>query len=664
MSCGKQECCGSLCRSKKTNDTWYWVCRKHEEAHSVCEMPPVPEDAITAAFLRLYYNLKHNPEVLSFQIKQMAEVRKRQMLWSPAAVELNREISDVLSQSHALALLNRQGLVDPDIFISKSNQLAEQLRNARGQKEKLRDMDTELIITFMSAFAQSESESISANVRWGKKQAMKEGKVNSPIWKLYGYGTNDAGELVIVPEEAEVVRRIYARILAGDSLRIIRDTLNADSIPAKGGKEWHESTVRGIITNEKYCGDVLMQKTFKTDLISGKIAKNTGQLPMYLIRDNHPGIVTRDTFQAVQTELARRSAGKSPSRKNAPTGRSCYTSKYALSERVFCGECGTRYQRCSWHRKDKVRIVWRCISRVEYGSRYCHQSPTMDEEPLQQAIMAAVNSIMDSQETINGLITDAALEETGKLPNSAMTLGDINRRLEELEAEFNALFNQSGGIDKNAALERIMAADMPQIELYCEIGKAVCQRREKGAAVAAAAYLRKQYPDMQGFSPRNLRRMRDFYRTYEDHPDLLTLTLQIGWTQNIVILETDLSMELREWYLRAVNQFHWSKAELIERIVTNAHEMIDLAINEEVCYMEKQKKAADQKKSIRFLCNAKNNRYLIERIRRWVKSAKEGERRWPVIWSLAANSTLPKASWVTTSILRKTKGIQLFSIWD
>ena len=138
LYCG---CCGSLCRSKKTNDVWYWVCRRHEEENAQCDMPPVPEDAITAAFLRLYYNLKHNPEVLSFYIKQMAEVRKRQMLWSLAAVELNREISDILSQSHALALLNRQGLVDPDIFISKSNQLAEQLRKARGQKEKLRDME-------------------------------------------------------------------------------------------------------------------------------------------------------------------------------------------------------------------------------------------------------------------------------------------------------------------------------------------------------------------------------------------------------------------------------------------------------------------------------------------------------------------------------------------
>lgn len=129
LYCG---CCGSLCRSKKTNDTWYWVCRKHEEAHSVCEMPPVPEDAITAAFQRLYYNLKHNPEVLSYHMKQLIAVQNRQMLWSPAVVELNKEISDLLSQSYTLALLNKQGLVDPDIFISKSNQLAEQLRNAKG----------------------------------------------------------------------------------------------------------------------------------------------------------------------------------------------------------------------------------------------------------------------------------------------------------------------------------------------------------------------------------------------------------------------------------------------------------------------------------------------------------------------------------------------------
>ena len=98
-----------------------------------------------------------------------------------------------------------------------------------------------------------------------------------------------------------------------------------------------------------------------------------------------------------------------------------------------------------------------------------------------------------------------------------------------------------------AELDKAMAADIPQMELYCKIGKAVCRRTEKGAAVAAAAYLSRQYPDVQGFSPRNLRRMRDFYRTYQGQPAMLSLAMELGWTQNVVILESGLSTELRAW---------------------------------------------------------------------------------------------------------------------
>ena len=157
-----------------------------------------------------------------------------------------------------------------------------------------------------------------------------------------------------------------------------------------------------------------------------------------------------------------------------------------------------------------------------------------------------------------------------------------------------------------AAIDSAMeAAEKKQMEQYCEIGKAVSQRTEKGAAVAAAEYLAKKYPDVQGFSPRNLRRMLDFYRTYEDQPVLLSLALQLGWTQNVVILEADLSMELRGWYHKAVRQFGWSKAELIEKIANNAHEMIVLAIDEKVCYIEEQEKTAVQKsnKSVRLQSN-------------------------------------------------------------
>lgn len=182
-----------------------------------------------------------------------------------------------------------------------------------------------------------------------------------------------------------------------------------------------------------------------------------------------------------------------------------------------------------------------------------------------------------------------------------------------------------------AALDQTMAVRMLQMELYCEIGKAVCQRCEKGAAVAAAAYLNDRYPDVQGFSPRNLRRMRDFYRIYKDQPALLSLALQIGWTQNVVIMEADLSMEQLEWYLKAEIQFGWSKAELTEKLTNNAHEVIVLAPDDEVCYIEEQKKAADQKKTGSFLCRGNKIRHLTDkdRCRMQSKQSKKGNgRRW------------------------------------
>ena len=327
------------------------------------------------------------------------------------------------------------------------------------------EMDTELIITFMSAFAQSESESISANVRWGKRQAMKEGKTSVNFRKLYGYYLDGEGNPRVDSDKAEVIRSIFNRYLQGASLRMIRQELEARGIPNPAGSEkWGIDQIRNILSNEKYCGDVLMQKTFIQDCISKKVVKNTGQLPMYLIQNNHPAIVSREVYQAVQAEKARRSATASPSTKTSSTGRTCYASKFALSERLVCGECGTLYRRCTWKRNGKTRIVWRCVSRLDYGTKYCHQSPTMDEEPLQRAIMAAISSVMAPKEKINGLITDAALEETGKLPNSAMTLGDINRKLEKLEAEFDTLFNQSGSIDKNVVRFSQIANEMASLK--------------------------------------------------------------------------------------------------------------------------------------------------------------------------------------------------------
>ena len=127
------------------------------------------------------------------------------------------------------------------------------------------------------------------------------------------------------------------------------------------------------------------------------------------------------------------------------------------------------------------------------------------------------------------------------------------------------------------AIDKLMTQQLPQMKRYCEIGKAVCRRTEKGAAVMASEYLNKQYPDAKGFSPRSLRRMRAFYRTYENHPALLRRALRLGWIQNVVIMEADLTMELREWYIKAVKQFGWSKTELIANISARIHESLALA---------------------------------------------------------------------------------------
>ena len=185
---------------------------------------------------------------------------------------------------------------------------------------------------------------------------------------------------------------------------------------------------------------MLRQKTYVEDTISKRIRKNTGQRPLYLIQDNHEGIVSREMFQAVQAELARRNAGKAPSQKQAPTGKAKYSAKYALSDRLVCGECGSLHRRCVWTHHGKRRDVWRCISRIDYASKYCHNSPTLDEKPLQDAILAAINSVMSRKEVLVGQIADSIRIELLPSDGSGVSLGDLDRLIKEQEQRFEELF--------------------------------------------------------------------------------------------------------------------------------------------------------------------------------------------------------------------------------
>lgn len=224
------------------------------------------------------------------------------------------------------------------------------------EKESINTMDAkgEILLTIMASIAQQESQSISQNVRIGIQYRMQEGKGRLDTTRFLGLTQQD-GRLVIVPEEADIVRGIYRAYLEGYSPLLIAKLLQSEGIAAPGGGDlWYASTVSHILSNEKYCGDLLLQKYYTVDFLSHKIARNTGQLPQYYIEDDHEPIVPKQLFYQVQGELLRRA-----SRKNDPKIR-C-SSKMALCGRMICDKCGRTLKRFT--KQDGRETDWRCRKR-------------------------------------------------------------------------------------------------------------------------------------------------------------------------------------------------------------------------------------------------------------------------------------------------------------
>lgn len=323
------------------------------------------------------------------------------------------------------------------------------------EKENINTLteSSEFLITLFSGFAQAESESLRGNILLGLRQSMKEGKVSFQYKKLLGYRRGADGK----PEEAATVRRIYNRYLEGASLGDIKKELEADGIPtAEAVQGWSYQVIRNILNNEKYYGDALLQKTYTTDCISKKVVKNLGELPMYHVEGSHPGIVSKDMFQRVQAEMARRSSKRKVMQKSGKTEQGKYSARYALSELLVCGECGTPYKRCTWARNGKKRIVWRCISRLEFGTKYCHESPTLDEDNLHRAIVAALNEY--------GAIREEILEGAMELAGMAQCHGEAGgMSLLELKQRLEALTTEQALL-----LDRVLA-DMNNAELNTQL---------------------------------------------------------------------------------------------------------------------------------------------------------------------------------------------------
>lgn len=294
-------------------------------------------------------------------------------------------------------------------------------------------MDNEMILTFMMSQAQAESESMSGNIRWGHRKNFKDGKVYFHYAGFLGYrrGENDLPE--IDPEEAEIVRRIFSRYLIGHSVAKIIADLEADGIKtARGHKKWNDGVIRGMLRNEKYMGDALLQKTYIADLFTRQTKKNTGELPQYYVENSHPAIIDRLTFQRVQEEMARRSSLKKVSAA-AKTELAKYSGKYVLTELLSCGNCGSPYRRVTWTRPEGRKIVWRCINRLENGKKFCKDAPTLEESRIHTAVISAMNE-MFSQKSLKAILQDSI--RTALLPeNGETSLAAIDSRLSQLREQ-------------------------------------------------------------------------------------------------------------------------------------------------------------------------------------------------------------------------------------
>lgn len=310
-------------------------------------------------------------------------------------------------------------------------------------------MTSEFMIALYGSFAQAESESISKNVSWGKEKAYREGKVQFQYQNLLGYRKGTDGKPEIVPEEAETIKLIYKLFLDGYSMTNIKKVLESSGIlTAKGKKVWNESLISSILKNEKYVGDALLQKTYTLDCITHKVVRNHGERPMYLVTDHHAPIIDRDTYNRVQQELARRSSKRKISSKTT-TEQGKYSSKYALSELLICGNCGTPYRRTTWSARGKKQIVWRCISRLEHGKKYCPDSPTIKEDQLHKAIIHAINNYYSCRNDIARILKaniGTVLECQGQ-----EEIISIENRLKEIDKARNDLVNliASDGCDED-----------------------------------------------------------------------------------------------------------------------------------------------------------------------------------------------------------------------
>ena len=324
----------------------------------------------------------------------------------------------------------------------------------------------EVLLTIMSSIAQEESRNISENVTWGMRKRFADGKVSMPYKQFMGYQRGKNGTPEVVEAEAQIIRTIFRRFLEGFTPAIIARELNAADIPCPSRKSllgeneieaakvrtktarWSPSTIESILTNEKYKGDAILQKTYCTDYIRKTFVVNDGsEIPKYYAQNSHPAIVSTEVFDLAQMELEWRR-----SLKGSYSGKNCFAS------RIVCGDCGAFYGSKVWHSTDEYRrTIWRCNNKYD-GDKKC-STPHVTQDELEKAFISVMQKVITEKDAIFTIcreVLDEALD-TSELDRIATRLQDqalgmaervrklveenarVRRDQEEYQREYDAL---------------------------------------------------------------------------------------------------------------------------------------------------------------------------------------------------------------------------------
>lgn len=411
----------------------------------------IPHKRRVAAYARVSTDFEEQESSLEAQVKYYTEYVKNKPdlelvgIYADDGIsgtsfkkrdEFNRMIEDALNGKIDLILTKSISRFSRNTVDSLS--ITRQLK-AKGvevyfEKENISSMDAqaELLFTIMSSIAQEESRSISENVRWGKQRSMESGKVSVAWSSFLGYTKGPDGLPMIVEEEAEIVRQIYAAYIDGKSFKQIAEDLTAQSYKTPKGKDiWSRETVRSILTNEKYKGDARLQKTYTVDFLTKEVRVNHGERKQWYIKDSHDAIVSPETFELVQKEIERRCA----------RGGKFYDSPF--TGKIICGDCGAYYGHCIWHSNSKyAKNIWLCNKKHTRKAKCA--SPKIEDKDIEAAFALVTSRLLVQR---NNYVEEY---EESFIP----MLGDISeleKKLQTLSNEFSELVKQAESlIDENA----------------------------------------------------------------------------------------------------------------------------------------------------------------------------------------------------------------------